>query len=401
MLILCVVLSVYHGDVNMAREKKARAKKATDLDAGLHTSNGRAADSIPAGKAQNTPQPQTAYATPVPRRCISAADVVPYDVEWLWPGFIPAGLLTLMVGETRAGKSTILAAVAAAVSAGREMSGRGGLVQRNVLLFSPEEDPATTLRPRLVAASAELNRVHFGDYGPDGKLLPRMSLPADTNKLRTLVMELRIAILIIDPITAYLAGGVDARDDQAVRGLLDQFTHIASSTGCTIILTRHYRKSREGSPLDWVGGSGAWTHFPRVVLALGFDPDNPKQRILSVPKNSLMRDVKSHRYEIEDYQGVGRWVGGRECDLTAEDLGLGNMTPADRDALADACAFLLDALQEGEQKADLINTRAEDAGISRGTLRRAKAKLMVTSHPTGSNSVREWVWRLPEQPPPG
>lgn len=331
------------------------------------------------------------------QRCITAAQVQRIDVEWLVPSYIPRGLLTLVVGESRAGKSTLLAAVAAAVSSGSNLMGSGGHIGQNVLMFSPEEDPWTTLRPRLEAHQASLTRVHFGDYGADGKMLGRMAIPGDTVRLGNMVQELRAGLLIIDPVTAYLTGGVDSRDDQSVRALLDGLAQICSVTGCTILLSRHYRKSRDGGPLDWVGGSGAWTHVPRVVLACGFDPDSPAQRILAVPKNSLARDVPSLRYEIEDCGGIGKLTLGAACAITAEDLGVGNMPPSDRDALADAVAFLNEEMRDGERPAKDLTRIASESGISLGTLRRGKTKVGVTSHPVGPKGQCYWVWRLPEQ----
>lgn len=333
-------------------------------------------------------------------RCITAAELVVREHEWLWPGYIAKGLMNLVAGDTAAGKSTIIAAIAAAVSAGREMCGRGGHPPGRVLLYAAEDDAGATIRPRLFAAKADLSRVNLGGIGPGGKPLPRLSLPTDIAKLRNRINDMRISLLILDPITAYLSGGIDANKDQQVGSLLDGLVQLADETACTLIITKNYRKSREGGPLDWVGGAPKWTQIPRVVLACGFDPDNLKERVMAVSKNTLMPNVRSMRYEIRDIDGVGAWAGGAKCDLTAEDLGAAGMTPGERDALGDAVAFLLDALTDEEQKADWLNSRAEDAGISRGTLRRAKAKLGITSHPCGPNGSREWFWRIPAQDGP-
>lgn len=349
----------------------------------------------PQPSSNGVPEAHPRFHTEHISRCISAAQVQRIQVQWLWPSYVPLGLLTLLVGESRSGKSTLLAAIAASVSQGTGAFTADCDIPRPVLMYSQEEDPWTTLRPRLEAHGAGLTRIHFGDYGPDGKMLPRMMLPGDTVRLGNLIHELRAGLLIIDPVTAYLTSGTDSRDDQAVRALLDGLAQIAASTGCTILLTRHYRKSREGGPLDWVGGSGAWTHVPRVVLACGFDPDAPTQRLLAVPKNSLSRDVPSIRYSIEDCAGVGKLTLGDECGITAEDMGIGNMAPADRDALADAVAYLLDALSDGERPAKDIVKTAQECGISLGTLRRGKTKAGVTSHPVGPNGQRYQVWRLP------
>lgn len=328
-------------------------------------------------------------------RPVSAAELVVTEQEWLWQPFLPRGLMSLIVGDSGAGKSTLLAYVAASVSAGREMCGRGGNPIAKVLYYTAEDDAGSTVRPRLVAAGAILRHVYFGGIGRDGRPVQRMLLPNDLNKLSEAVKELGVALVILDPVTAYLSGGIDQNKDQQVRLLLDGLCQIADETGCTILCTKNYRKSRDGGPLDWVGGAPAWTQVPRVVLACGFDPDDATKRVMACSKNSLTKIVRSKRYELVDREGVGAWVGGAECDLTAEDMGAGGMTPGERDALGDAVAFLLDELGPEERTAKIINSKAEDFGISRGTLRRAKAKLGITSHPIGPNAQRDWVWRLP------
>jgi energy-coupling factor transporter ATP-binding protein EcfA2 len=333
-------------------------------------------------------------------RCITAAELVSREHRWFWPGYIPLDQIVLMVGDSGAGKSTVLAAVAANVTQGREMSGRGGLPPGRVLIYGSEEDAGATIRPRLEAYNADLSRVFLGDVGRAGRPLPRLVLPDDIVKLGRRVLDLKVSVLILDPITAYLSGGLDSNKDQQVRQMLDAMSQMAMETGCTILATKHYRKSREGGPLDWIGGAPAWSQIPRVILAFGFDPDDRTKRVMAVSKNSITPGVRSLRYSIEDRNGVGALITHQLCDLSAEDMGAGSLNPADRDALGDAQAFLIDSLSDEERPAKDVVRIAQESGIALGTLRRAKAKLGVTSHPVGPNGQRYIVWRMPVQEPP-
>ena len=149
-----------------------------------------------------------------------------------------------------------------------------------------------------------------------------MSLPSDTTKLRNLIAEaLRVAVLIIDPITAYLAGSVEGRrHHQAVRGLLDQVDSHRLFVGLHHHPDQALPEEQGGQP----PGLGRRVRPGRTSRAsswlLGSTRTTPSSEILAIPKNSLMRDVQSHRYEIEDCNGVGRWRGGQTCDLTARIL---------------------------------------------------------------------------------
>ena len=59
---------------------------------------------------------QTASGPELIARC--AADVKPEPVEWLWPGRVALGKLTLIAGEAGLGKSQLSVAMVAAVTTG-------------------------------------------------------------------------------------------------------------------------------------------------------------------------------------------------------------------------------------------------------------------------------------------
>lgn len=380
----------------------------------------RAAKRVPAKSPRKRkiappgPQPSTNGAAASPgrpvvndsgSRCMNGLEVKTVEIDWLWKDYIPSGLLTLITGESGAGKSTLLCALAAALSRGRQLDGKGNTAPGNTLLYCPEEEPSFIVRPRLEAHDADLQRCLFGDYTPTGLMMSRLVLPADMRRLKLLVQLHRARLLILDPITAYLGSGLDMRDDIQVRRLLEELQQIAMDTGCAIVITRHYRKSREGTALDRVGGSAAWTQFPRTVLACGTHPDDVGQRVLVSAKPSLTGAVASMSYRIERVGSVGRLALTGPCDVTADDLGIMPSDAAERDALGDACAFLCDYLKDGEQPAKECGRIAEESGVSRGTLRRAKVKLRIVSIPRGPNAQRYHVWSLPanssiSDPPP-
>jgi hypothetical protein len=91
-----------------------------------------------------------------------AADVMPEPVEWLWPGRIALGKLTLIAGEAGLGKSQVSIAMAAAVTTGGEWPcSEGRAPQGHVVILSAEDGAADTVVPRLMAAGADLHRVQI------------------------------------------------------------------------------------------------------------------------------------------------------------------------------------------------------------------------------------------------
>src|SRR5437899_12965962 len=92
-------------------------------------------------------------------RC--AADVKPEPVEWLWPGRIALGKLTLIAGEAGLGKSQLSIAMAGAVTTGGPWPcGEGRAPPGNVIFLCAEDSAADTIVPRLMATGANLRHVH-------------------------------------------------------------------------------------------------------------------------------------------------------------------------------------------------------------------------------------------------
>jgi hypothetical protein len=84
------------------------------------------------------------------------ADVVPEKVEWLWPGRIAIGKLTLIAGEPGLGKSQLSIAIAAAVTTGAAWpDGSGRAPLGSVIILSAEDGVADTIRPRFDAAGGD------------------------------------------------------------------------------------------------------------------------------------------------------------------------------------------------------------------------------------------------------
>jgi hypothetical protein len=104
--------------------------------------------------------PETTSGTALITQC--AADVTPEPVEWLWPGRVALGKLTLIAGEAGLGKSQLSIAIAAAVTTGGDWPCREGRApQGNVVILSAEDGAADTVVPRLMAAGADRERVQL------------------------------------------------------------------------------------------------------------------------------------------------------------------------------------------------------------------------------------------------
>ena len=149
-----------------------------------------------------------------------ASEIKPEHVEWLWPGRIAVGKQTCIAGDPGTGKSQLSVSVAAAISSGGEWPcGEGRAPLGNVIIFSAEDGASDTIIPRLIAAGADLNRIHIVDaVGTEAGGRRGFNLQADLKLLEEKIDEIGdVGLIVIDPISSYL-GKTDSHKNAEVRG---------------------------------------------------------------------------------------------------------------------------------------------------------------------------------------
>lgn len=339
---------------------------------------------------------------PQPQRravAIAAARVQRERVDWCWPGRIPLGGVSLLVGDPGLGKSLLTCDQAARVSRA------GGLA----LIATAEDSLATTVRPRLEAAGADLNRVGFVEMQADDGLPTGLFLPDDVDELERLVEENSAEYLVVDPLTAHLPADVNSWRDQSVRLALAPLHALAERQRCAVVVVVHLNKALSAEPLRRIGGSIGIPAAARSVLLLARDPDDDSRRVLAHVKCNLGPLAPSLLYELEpivlpsttgerDIQTV-RLVEKGESDHQGGEL----LAPSPcgdaekRSAREEAQEFLKLELEGGPRPANEIAKAARDAHIAPRTLDRAKQKLRVRSERRGGvGRDGVWFWSIPK-----
>jgi hypothetical protein len=139
-------------------------------------------------------------------RLVTLTDIEPREVEWLWPGRLPAGMVVVLDGWPGAGKSTLVIDLIARLTTGRPFPNEAASSRpaSDVVLMGDEDSPEHTTRPRLDAAGADAARVHLlADVG--GR---RPRLPDDGAAIEGVVAERGARLLVVDPISAYIGGSM-------------------------------------------------------------------------------------------------------------------------------------------------------------------------------------------------
>jgi len=383
--------------------------KGGTVDALLHLTAEAGAWSPSGGAAATADReagPQGQPADPTRRPVsICMADVVPEHVRWLWYPRIPLGKLTVFDGDPDVGKSTVTIDLSARVSNGCPLPDgtRSDLEgPAEVILVSAEDGAGDTIRPRLDAAGAAVERIHLlteVDYVDDnGCLRRRPWTMQDLDVLKLLVLEHRAQLVVIDPLMAFLPSSVSSYSDQDVRGALAPLARLAEETGAAVVLVRHLNKAGGGNALYRGGGSIGIIGAARSALLFAKDPSDPSgdRKVMAREKGNLAPAWISLAYELVPSEEHGcarvRWLG--ESAQTAATLLAVPASSEKASAIDKAAAFLRETLGDGPVAQKQIVDEGRKIGISEKTLQRAKKDINVRSCKVG---LGEWLWELPPE----
>jgi AAA domain len=332
-------------------------------------------------------------------------------LTWLWPNRFALGKLGLLAGLPDRGKGLILADMAARVTTGDLWPCNEGRAQKgSVLLLSAEDAVEDTIVPRLVAAGADLNRVHIAQMVREGANRRMFNLASDLQLLRQKLDEIGDALMVqIDPMSAYLGvGKVDSYRTTDVRGVLAPLVELASERQVFLLGVLHFnKKSDVDNAMLRISDSLAFAATARHCYVVVDDPGNDR-RLLVKAKNNLAPDTKALSFGVnavvvgQDERTNGDiWAprivwGSQHVDVSTSEAMQGEAGGGNSTARASAEKFLSEILASGPLAKRDIEEVAEANGIAERTLFRAKAQLGVVAKKSGMQGG--WTWQLPEQP---
>jgi hypothetical protein len=334
-------------------------------------------------------------------RCF--ADITPRPLRWLWPGRIPMGKLTLLIGDPNLGKSLLTVDIASRLTRAVSFPDGAMCESGSAIFLSAEDDPADTIRPRLDAANADVSRVHTIDAVrvqlTDGSLTEKaFNLETDCAALEVALREHPdVRLIVIDPISAYL-GGVDSHSNAEVRGLLTPLTSLAAKYNVAVVAVTHLRKSAGAAVYRAIASIG-FMAASRASWTVVADPEDQSRRLLLGVKNNLAADVGGLAYRIDGSGGAPRLVW-EECavNLSANDV-LATIDMGDRSERKEAKEWLREYLDDGPAPAEEVERAARRVGISHTTLWRAAGGLGMKRRKLGGRGAG-WEWSLDEDAKP-
>lgn len=326
------------------------------------------------------------------------SDVAVHPVEWLWPGYLPRGKQAVLDGDPGLGKSTMTLDLAARLTTASPMpDGFRPPDPVNVVLLNAEDGVADTMRPRLEAAGADLERVVVLDGVLRDGLAAVPSLPSDVGIVEDALQSVGAALLIVDPLMAYLHEAVNSYNDQHVRKALHPLKLLAEKHGATILLVRHLNKGTGSNAVYRGGGSIGIIGAARIGWLVARHPDDDNRRIMAITKSNLGGRPSSLAFRVatDASLGCGRIIWEGSADYTAEQLLSGPGSPEERRERDEAAEFILAYLADGPQPATDVKKAGNEAGFNDRALDRARSRAGVTSKREGYGRQGRNLWYPP------
>ncbi len=321
---------------------------------------------------------------------IPMEEIVHQEVRWLWPGFLPMGKLVVLCGDPGLGKSFLTMKIAALVSRGGPfpsvMGGQAPMQEPgSVVILSAEDDPADTIKPRLMAMDADLSKclMHEGFTNRSDKLFDFV-LGQSAAHMRALAKSAPdVRLVVVDPVSAYV-GETDTYNNAQVRAMLRPLSEMANEYGITVILVTHMRKGETQKAIHRAMGSLAFTAAARVVLGVTKDPGEPNIRIVTTIKSNLSNDKRAINFEVKE----GRVVFQEFYENDADD-------PIPTAEVKDAHTLGLELIEKMRERPDgLLAASEAQAFLEQNGCK--EAAFNRTKKALGIASVRKdgrWFWK--------
>lgn len=298
-------------------------------------------------------------------KIIRMSDVELTPVEWLWKPYLPFGKLSVLQGNPGEGKTYFAMHLAAACTNGKLLPNMERMEPFNVIYQTAEDGLGDTVKPRLIEAGADLDRVLVIDDSD-------VQLTLSDERIEKAIIENNARLVIIDPIQAYLGADVDMNRANEVRPIFMRLGQVAQRTGCAILLIGHLNKAAGMQSLQRGLGSIDIAAAVRSVMFIGKLKHDPTMRILTHEKSSLAPPGASLALSLGD-EGGFRWVG--EYDITADEM-LSGIEPQRETKTQQAKDLICALLAGGKQVlSEDIDKAALERGIPGRTVRDAKREL--------------------------
>ena len=314
--------------------------------------------------------------------------------EWLVPGYIPKGCVTLLCSDGGIGKTSIWCDTLAAMTTGRttlfdkaiEIPFQVGTI-RDVMYFSKEDPTEEILKWKFEASEGDQSKVRC--FGLDD---PRINkIWYGSLLLEKLIEKYKPDICVFDTLQAFLPDGVDMAKRKDMRDALNPLNQLGAQYGTSFLMIMHTNKSSNSGRQRMADSSDIWD-LGRSALMCGRTKDK-EVCYMSHEKCNYGRLQKTILFSVSDKGVEFKGTSNRkDADYIADGY---TTTYHASPKLEEAQEFILDYLStEHKVEVNELEKNATAAGIAKSTMKEARAvlkkdkKIKITT--SGYGSEKKW-----------
>jgi hypothetical protein len=305
--------------------------------------------------------------------------------RYCWTPYIPARCVTLIQGDPQTGKSTVVRAIAAALSNGLPLPPNDEQREPMRMLYQNAEDDFTSvIVPHLKALGANMS--NFARINEDNAPLFFYD-----ERIEEYIERFQPQLVVFDTLQRYAGGKVNLNDLTAVTALFDYLTSLAKKYDCSIVVISHMNKQDTKAEYKGFGSVGIRASV-RSTLTAGKIGEGTGRFGLFHSKSNGIKSGAALEFEIFGNAEV-RWLGASK--LTERQLLSGRGNEKKKGKYAIARKWLEENLADGNAiwTAD-ISEAMEEIGTSFATAKRVKQDLDI-QHFRRDNKVW-WSFEIPD-----
>jgi len=295
--------------------------------------------------------------------------------------YFPLGKIIVVQGDPGIGKSALLLTIAAYITTGTPLPmSESDPIMGNVIYQNAEDGAGDTIKPRLLSAKADCDKIAFIEA-------TSLNIDEDCSILDKYVKETNAKLLVLDPAQAFIGPKADMCRATDIRRLMSGLAKIAADNMCAVVIVAHMNKSTGTKDLYRALGSIDITAAARSVLQVGRDKDGVTRFVRHL-KSSLAPEGVPFAFRIGE-NSVVEFLGEYDCDIEVDDTEEAEPT-AEVGKRHRAAKIILDLLSDGPKRSTEITDACNEEDISTVTAKRVKAYLGIKS----LKRQNEWFWTI-------
>ena len=252
---------------------------------------------------------------------IEMKDIETKNIDFIWEPYIARGKITIIQGDGGIGKTTLVSRIVGCLTSGKALPGmESNPKPMNVFIQSGEDGYADTIKPRLIEAGADIERVKIIDES-------EYPLTLGDDRIYRAIVENNVSVIIFDPLQAYL-GDADMNRANEMRAIFKKLCRVAGKTNCAVILIGHLNKNNSASISQRSLGSTDVFAAARSVITVAKINNDNERRIMCHTKSNLAPVGKSIEFTLSRDEG---FLWGEMTDMKIEEAISGKRSSGDDD----------------------------------------------------------------------